>query len=177
MTTVLDPAELPASDMPLLYHERWEQELALDEIKTHLNGRPVPVRSKTPAGVVQEVYGLLLAHYVIRQVMQEAAAAEGVDPDRLSFTNALWVVRQSLHEVVVQGPRQWYKDLVEEVGRQELRPRRERWYPRVLKKTQADYPKKRAEHQRPPQPTKRFADAVVLLGPRGATGQAGNGSG
>ena len=67
--------------------------------------------------------------------------------------------------------------MVEEVGRQELRPRRQRWYPRVLKKTQADYPKKRAEHQHPPQPTKRFADAVVLLGPRGATGQAGNGSG
>jgi hypothetical protein len=177
MTTVLDPAELPASDMPLLYHERWEQELALDEIKTHLNGRPVPVRSKAPAGVVQEVYGLLLAHAVIRQVMQEAAAATGMDPDRLSFTNALWVVRQSLHEVVGKGPERWYQDLVEEVGRQELRPRRERWYPRVLKKTQADYPKKRAEHRHPPQPTKRFADAVVLLGPGGATAARGNGSG
>lgn len=177
MTTVLDPAALPASDMPLLYHERWEQELALDEIKAHLNGRPVPLRSKTPAGVVQEVYGLLLAHYVIRAVMHEAAQAEAVDPDRLSFTGALWVVRHQLHEVTAKGPARWYAELVEEVRRQELRPRRQRWYPRVLKKTQADYPKKRAEHNHPPQPTKCFADAVVLLSSAGATAEPGKDSG
>jgi hypothetical protein len=169
MTTILDPEQLPAADAPVVYHERWEEELVFDEWKTHLNGRPVLVRSKTPAGVVQEIYGQLLAHYVIRAVMHEAAVAEGVDPDRLSFTNVVWTVRHQLHEVTAKGVGRWYEDLLWEVGQQKLRPRRDRWYPRVLKKTQADYPKKRAHHQHPPQPTKPFPEAIVLLGLRGGT--------
>jgi len=169
MTTILDPTELSAEMAVLLYHERWEEELAIDEIKTHLNGRAVPLRSKTPAGVVQEVYGLVLAHYAIRYVMHEAAVAENQDPDRLSFTDTLWTVRFHCPEVASKGVTQWYADLLREVGRQVLRPRRERWYPRVVKKTQARYPKKRAQHEHPPQPTKAFAEAVVLLGPAGAT--------
>lgn len=177
MTTILDPAELPAAEAPLLYHERWEEELAFDEIKTHLNGRPVAFRSKTPAGVVQEVYGLLLAHYVIRWVMHEAALARAVDPDRLSFTDTVWTVRFHGPEVVTKGLSRWYADLLQEVGQQQLRPRRQRWYPRVLKKTQADYAKKRTQHQRPPQPTKSFAEAVVLLGPQGVTLNTGKPSG
>jgi hypothetical protein len=54
---------MPAHKAPLVYHERWEEELAFDEIKAHLSVRAVPIRSKTPAGVVQEIYGLILAHY------------------------------------------------------------------------------------------------------------------
>jgi hypothetical protein len=177
LTTILDPAELPAALAPLLYHERWEEELAFDEIKTHLNGRPVLVRSKTPAGVVQEVYGLLLAHYVIRWVMHEAAVAEGLDPDRLSFTDTVWTVRFHWPEVTAKGLSRWYAELLQEVGQQQLRPRRQRWYPRVLKKTQADYPKKRAEHEHPPQPTKPFGQAIILLGPQGATPNTGAPSG
>src|SRR5262245_35900699 len=65
LTDLLCPQDLPAREAPAVYHERWEEELTIDEIKTHLSGRPVPLRSKTPAGVVQEVYGLLLAHYVV----------------------------------------------------------------------------------------------------------------
>ena len=58
----------------MLYHERWEEELTIDELKTHQRERPV-LRSQTPGGVVQELYGLLLGHYVIRVLMQEAAAS------------------------------------------------------------------------------------------------------
>jgi hypothetical protein len=177
MTTILDPAALPAAEAPLVYHERWEEELAFDEIKTHLSGRPVALRSKTPAGVVQELYGLLLAHYIIRFVMHEAAVAAGVDPDRLSFTDTVWTVRYHLPEVTAKGPGRWYVELLQEVGQQRLRPRRERWYPRVLKKTQADYPKKRAQHQQPPQPTKPFGEAIVLLGPAGVSVNARDASG
>ena len=61
ITDLLNPKDLPAHEAPIVYHERWEEELALDEIKTHLNGRAVPIRSKTPAGVVQEIYGMILA--------------------------------------------------------------------------------------------------------------------
>jgi hypothetical protein len=169
MTTVLDPAALPAAEAPAVYHERWEEELVIDEIKTHLSGRAVLVRSKTPAGVVQEVYGLLLAHYVVRAVMHEAALRADLDPDRLSFTDATWTVRFHLHEVMWKSLGRWYEDLVCEVRDQVLRPRRDRWYPRVLKKTQADYPKKRPHHQHPPQPRGPFAEAVVLLGPDGVS--------
>jgi hypothetical protein len=63
ITDLTNPEDMPAREAPLVYHERWEQELAFDEIKTHLSGRAVPIRSKAPAGVVQEVYGLVLAHW------------------------------------------------------------------------------------------------------------------
>jgi len=74
ITDVTNTEDLPAHAAPLVYHERWEEELALDEIKTHLGARALPIRSKTPAGVVQEIYGLILAHYVVRRVMHDAAA-------------------------------------------------------------------------------------------------------
>ena len=73
LTTLLDEALDPAETLIVLYHERWEEELAIDELKTHQRERPV-LRSQTPGGVVQELYGLLLGHYVIRVLMQEAAA-------------------------------------------------------------------------------------------------------
>jgi hypothetical protein len=177
LTTLLDPAELPAREAPGVYHERWEIELAFDEIKTHLNGRAVEIRSKTPAGVVQEIYGLVLAHYVLRRVMHDAACQRKLDPDRLSFTNTLSVLRSRLHEALGQSAAAWYKGLVGEVQRQELRPRRQRWYARVVKKVQADFPKKRAEHRKPRQPTKRFDEAVVLLGPEERTPARQRGSG
>jgi hypothetical protein len=177
LTTIVDPDHLPAAEAPLVYHERWEEELALDEIKTHLNGRPVPLRSKTPAGVVQEIYGLLLAHYVIRFLMHDAAVDTDLDPDRLSFTATLGSLRCHLPEAPGQAPPQWYRNLRWEVSRQVLRPRRERWYPRVLKKVQADFPKKRPEHGHPRQPTKGFAAAVVVLGPPDRTPSRQRGSG
>ena len=73
-------------------------ELVFDEIKTHLNGRPVHLRSKTPRGVVQELYGLFLAHRIIRQVMSDAAQAEKLEPDRLSFMDTLRVLQNHFFE-------------------------------------------------------------------------------
>ena len=141
----------------------WSIELSLDEIKTHLSGREVPIRSKTPAGVVQEVYGLVLAHYVIRQVMHDAAVTASVDPDRLSFSNALRVLQCHLPEAPGRSTQEWYRGLLHEVRRQRLRPRRERWYPRVIKRKMSNWKKKRPEHRRPPQPTKPFRKAVIIL--------------
>ena len=66
-------------------------ELALDELKTHQQERPV-LRSETPAGVVQELYGLLLGHYVVRALMAEAATRQGLSPRRLSFTSTLKIL-------------------------------------------------------------------------------------
>ncbi|HEX5481823.1 MAG TPA: IS4 family transposase [Terriglobia bacterium] len=95
VTTILD-AEGPAAELAALYHERWEIEGALDELKTHLRGAQIVLRSKTPDLVRQEFWGLLLAHFAIRGLMHEAALKAGEDPDRLSFLHAVRVVRRKL---------------------------------------------------------------------------------
>lgn len=163
ITDLTSPNDLPAHEAPLVYHERWEQELAFDEIKTHLNGRAVPIRSKAPSGVVQEIYGLVLAHYVVRRVMHDAAVVASQDPDRLSFLDSLRVLQCQLPESPAATPETWYQRLLREVRRQVLRPRRDRWYARVIKRKMSNWLKKRSEHQHPPQPTKPFREAVVLL--------------
>jgi Insertion element 4 transposase N-terminal/Transposase DDE domain len=96
VTTMLDPAEAPAAELAALYHERWEIEGALDELKTHLRGARMILRSKTPELVRQEFWGLLLAHFAIRGLMHEAALRVDEDPDRLSFLHAVRVVRRRL---------------------------------------------------------------------------------
>jgi hypothetical protein len=95
-TTVLDPAQAPAEELAALYHQRWEIEGALDELKTHLRGARIVLRSKTPDLVRQEFYGLLLAHFAVRSLMHEAALKGGEDPDRLSFVHAVRVLRRKL---------------------------------------------------------------------------------
>ena len=97
LTSVLDPQQAPAQELAALYHERWEIETALDELKTHLRGARIVLRSKTPELVRQEFYGLLMAHFAVRALMHEAALKANVDPDRLSFVHAVRVVRRKLH--------------------------------------------------------------------------------
>ena len=96
VTSVLDPQQGPAQELAALYHERWEIETALDELKTHLRGAQIVLRSKTPDLVRQEFYGLLMAHFAVRALMHEAALTGNVDPDRLSYIHAVRVVRRKL---------------------------------------------------------------------------------
>ena len=96
LTTILDPAQAPATELAALYHERWEIEGALAELKTQLRGARVVLRSKTPELVRQEVWGLLLAHFAVRGLMHEAALRADEDPDRLSFSHAVRVVRRKV---------------------------------------------------------------------------------
>jgi hypothetical protein len=96
VTTILDPAAAPAAELAALYHERWEIEGALAELKTQLRGARMVLRSKTPELVRQEFWGLLLAHFAVRGLMHEAALRADEDPDRLSFLHAVRVVRRKL---------------------------------------------------------------------------------
>lgn len=96
LTSILDPNEAPASELAALYHERWEIETALDELKTHLRGARIILRSKTPDLVRQEFYGLLMAHFAIRGLMHEAALRGDVDSDTLSFLHAVRVIRRKM---------------------------------------------------------------------------------
>jgi len=95
-TTILDPGKAPAGELAALYHERWEIETAFDELKTHLRGAKIVLRSKTPDLVRQEFYGLLMAHFAIRGLMHEAALQADEDPDRLSFLHAVRVIRRKM---------------------------------------------------------------------------------
>jgi Insertion element 4 transposase N-terminal/Transposase DDE domain len=96
VSSIRDPADAPAAELAALYHERWEIEGALAELKTQLRGARVVLRSKTPALVRQEFWGLLLAHFAVRGLMHEAALQADEDPDRLSFSHAVRVVRRKL---------------------------------------------------------------------------------
>jgi hypothetical protein len=103
-TTIFDHEKAPAQELAALYHERWEIEAALDELKTHLRGAKIILRSKTPDLVRQEFYGLMMAHFAIRGLMHEAALKADDDPDRLSFLHAVRVVRRKLLQFVAISP-------------------------------------------------------------------------
>ena len=104
VTTILDPDRGPAAELAALYHERWEIETALDELKTHLRGAKIVLRSKTPDLVRQEFYGFLLAHFAIRGLMHEAALTVDADPDRVSYVHAVRVIRRKLPMAVAIPP-------------------------------------------------------------------------
>ena len=95
-TTILDHEKAPAKELAALYHERWEIETTLDELKTHLRGAQIVLRSKTPELVRQEFFGLLMAHFAIRGLMHEAALKVDEDPDRLSFVHSVHVVQRRM---------------------------------------------------------------------------------
>jgi Insertion element 4 transposase N-terminal/Transposase DDE domain len=94
ITTILDPAAAPAAELAALYAQRWEIETALDEIKTHQDGPRLVLRSQHPAGAEQEIFAFLLVHHALRDLIHQAARDEGRDPDRVSFTRTLRVVRR-----------------------------------------------------------------------------------
>ena len=104
ITTVLEPEHAPAGELAVLYHERWEIENAFDELKTHLRGRQIVLRSKKPDLVKQEFFGFLMAHFAVRGIMHQAALKADEDPDRLSFIHAVRVIRRKLVPWVAFSP-------------------------------------------------------------------------
>lgn len=94
ITSILDPADAPASELAALYAQRWEIENTLDEIKNHQGSPGIVLRSQHPRGVEQEIFAFLLVHHALRDLMHRAALHAGHDPDRISFTRTLRVVRR-----------------------------------------------------------------------------------
>jgi hypothetical protein len=168
ITTLLNPRVAPAHKIACTYHERWEIEITIDEIDTHqrLVGRPL--RSRTPMGVIQELYGLLLAHYAVRVLMHEAALSVDVDPDRLSFVHALEIVRDAVPEFQQVPPAQHpalYTRMLREIAAKRLPERHLRVNPRVVKRKMSKFKLKRAEQYQPPKLQGSFRDAVVIHPP------------
>ena len=135
-TSLMDPQAFSAQDLRALYHQRWEIELAFDEIKTHLVAAPVHLRSLKPALVRQEIEALMLTYNAVRMHMATAALQAGRPPTRLSFTAALECFRETLRVMALSPTRllpSIYADYLAFLGRRVLPPRRPRAYPRERK--------------------------------------------
>lgn len=166
MTSLLDHTLYPAHDLAVAYHERWEVEITIDEADTHQRHPLQPFRSRTPLGVLQEFYGLLIAHYLIRSIMHEAALKVDVAPDRLSFVNSVRIIRNAVFQSQIVAPHQaaeWRERLLRDIGRELLPERSNRSNPRVVKRKMSKFDLKREHHRHWPQPTERISDAIVLL--------------
>jgi hypothetical protein len=104
VTTILDPADAPAEELAALYSQRWEHETLLDEIKVHQQDNRLVLRSRRPQRVEQEVWGILALHRALRKLIHDAALTEGLDPDRLSFTHTVKIVRRQVVRRAVFPP-------------------------------------------------------------------------
>jgi hypothetical protein len=166
ITSLLDASQYPALELACAYHERWEFELTVDETDTHQRLAQRPLRSKKPVGVIQELYGLLIAHYAVRKLMHEAALQAGLDPDRISFSNSIRLICSAVPEFQLVHPTQrpmLYQRLLQDMARHPLPSRADRSNPRVVKRKMSKFDRKRPEHYRWPQPTKPFREAVCIL--------------
>jgi hypothetical protein len=165
-TTLLDPQLYPALDLVCAYHERWEVELVIDELQVHQRLANQPLRSLKPRGVIQELYALLIAHYIVRAFMHQAALQADLDPDRLSFVGAVRIVQDALIEFQMADPAchpALVIRLLHDLARQRLPKRRDRINPRVVKRTISRFKRKRPKHTHLPQPTCTFRAAVLLI--------------
>ena len=166
MTSLLNEVAYPAHTLAGAYHERGEIEITIDEMDPHQRQPKKPLRSRTPRGVLQELDGLLIAHYCVRKVMHAAAVQAGLDPDRLSFTKALRILRSADFELQIVSPVQksgLYDRILKDIARAKLPERDDRSNPRVIKWKMSNFDKKRDKHRSWPQPTKSFSQAVVCL--------------
>src|SRR5436305_13295128 len=169
--TLLNPRVAPALELIAFYHERWEIELVIDEIKTHERAGRKVLRSKTPEGVRQELYGIYLAHYAGRVLLAQAAVEAELDPDRLSFSEGLFELTEMISLALTLEPEEASEPLLprlrHKMARHVLPARRLRINRREVKQIYNKYtPKKR---QLPPpapfEPEEQFLDFVELLDP------------
>ena len=150
ITDLMDIATFPALVLAQEYHQRWEIENTLDELKVHLNGRKTPIRSKNPREVIQEIYGWLLGHFCIRCLMFKSATDSGISPLRLSFTGSMRVVRRAISQFQ-QAPllevKIFFSWLIEEIRDQKIPPPQHRANPRVLKKSRSKFKSQKRYHR------------------------------
>lgn len=151
LTSLLDHVQFPARELVALYHERWELELAFDELKTDLLDRGEALRSKKPEGVVQEVWAILLTYNLIRREMALTGYACNMEPRRMSFRSSLFIIRDFFISARWISPGNLPKVLRQlraDLQRHALPPRRsERRYPRHVKIKMSNFPRNRGKRQ------------------------------
>ncbi|HKO23224.1 MAG TPA: hypothetical protein VJY65_00630, partial [Chloroflexota bacterium] len=152
------------------YHARWEIELTIDEIDTHQRLVQHPLRSQKPVGVLQELYGLLLAHYAVRAIMAEAALQAGVAPTTLSFIHAVELICVALDDFQLVTPRQHdrlYQRLLRDIAACRLPRRARRTNPRVVKRKMSNFKLKRGDPPPASQHLAPFAATIRVLPQQG----------
>ncbi len=150
ITSLLDIEKFPAELLAREYHQRWEVENTIDELKTHLLGRKTHVRSQKPREVVQEVYGWLLGHWSVRLLMFQAATSAGIPPLRLSFTGTLRVIRRArclISTLATRRTTPFFDWFTVEILDQLLPERVHRCNPRVVKKPVSKFRSKKPKHR------------------------------
>lgn len=147
LTSLLDPEGYPAGEIVDLYHERWEVEMAFDEVKTEVLDREEAIRSKSPKSIEQEVWGILLAYNLVRLEMERVANEAGVPPTCVSFITSLHLIRDECVWAASASPGaipRHLRNLRANLARFILPPRRsDRSYPRAVKIKMSNYPRKR----------------------------------
>ena len=152
LTSLLDPVAYPAAELVALYHERWELELGFDEVKTHTLEREEALRSKTPARIAQEVFGLAIGYNLVRLAMARVAARARVPPVRISYRPALqfirlfWLTAWTASPGVLPRRLEALHDELALLILPERRP--ERRHPRAVKIKMSNYPRKRPRRRR-----------------------------
>jgi hypothetical protein len=168
MTTLLDPEAYPAHEVAVLYHERWHVEQAIREVKTYLRLSARTLRSLTPEGVIQELYGMLLAHIAVRTLMLQAATAAGVAPTQLSFTATIRILDECLPVWSLASPAQrasLQQAVLGDFAQQRLPVQRLRFQERVVKRTRSKFHRKLPLHLKAPplEPGVDFKDLIALV--------------
>lgn len=166
ITSLLDHRAHPARRLILLYHERWEIELAIDEMDTHQRIPRGPLRSQTPSGILQEFYGLWLAYYALRVAICEAAERADLDPDQLSFTHAhrLLVALLPVFGLLSSPAQQDAWDaFVRALSLRPLPPREDRTNPRLVKKPHSKFNRKPPGTRCTPPHQQPFDQAILML--------------
>jgi len=147
LTSLCDSEAYPAKEVVALYHERWELELGFDEVKTEMLAREETLRSRSPQGVEQELWGVLLAYNLVRLEMERVAKLAGVEPVQLSFSGMLMMLMQLWQMMPLMYPGAIPKLLVSweaQMQRLLLPARRsDRSYPRAVKIKMSNYARKR----------------------------------
>ena len=157
VTNILD-TQIGAKELAFHYHKRWDIELCFDEIKTHqcatLRGQmPTLFRSKRPELVAQELYAMMVAYNLIRELMLEAAGESQQNPLLLSFLDCLQLLidaipqmsKPNLTEQIVQQQQRYLRALLAEATID--RPRRPRVNARVVKIKMSKFKRKKKHHQ------------------------------
>jgi hypothetical protein len=152
LTSLLDPALYPAAEIVELYHERWELEVAFDEVKTHTLEREETLRSRAPERVRQEIWGLAIGYNLVRLEMARVATRAGVAPQRISYRHALMLIRTFWISAWLAPPGvlpRRLEALHDELTLLILPPRRsQRRFPRAVKIKMSNYPLKRSRRGR-----------------------------
>jgi len=151
ITTLLDHRRAPAADLAGIYHQRWQAETTYSNVKPRLIGRDTVLRSRTPDGVIQEIYAFLVIYQALCTLQHRAATTENIDPDRISFLVTIRTVRADLIQYVTPATTatQRQHEVITTILEDRLAQRRSRTSPRQRRPPANKYPSKRRDQPRP----------------------------